>query len=136
MAKKNKDGSALPQIIAHRGFRAQYPENTMLSFRSAVAAGAEAIETDMHLTKDNVAVLSHDSSLKRCFGKNQLIADHEWEYISTLRTIAPPHESMPRLVDLLRYLAEPGLEDVWVLLDIKVWKQLLNIQGYGSLQAN
>lgn len=43
---------------------------------------------------------------------------------------------MPRLVDLLRYLAEPGLEDVWVLLDIKVWKQLLNIQGYGSLQAN
>jgi tubulin gamma/phosphatidylglycerol phospholipase C len=27
---------------------------------------------------------------------------------------------MPRLVDLLEYLAQPGLEDIWVLLDIKV----------------
>lgn len=27
---------------------------------------------------------------------------------------------MPRLIDLLEYLAQPGLEDIWVLLDIKV----------------
>jgi len=27
---------------------------------------------------------------------------------------------MPRLSDLLEYLAQPGLEDIWVLLDIKV----------------
>jgi phosphatidylglycerol phospholipase C len=27
---------------------------------------------------------------------------------------------MPRLVDLLEYLAQPGLEEIWVLLDIKV----------------
>jgi hypothetical protein len=27
---------------------------------------------------------------------------------------------MPRLSDLLEYLASPGVEDVWVLLDIKV----------------
>jgi hypothetical protein len=27
---------------------------------------------------------------------------------------------MPRLLDLLKYLAQPGLEDIWVLLDIKV----------------
>jgi hypothetical protein len=27
---------------------------------------------------------------------------------------------MPRLADLLEYLAQPGLEDIWVLLDIKV----------------
>jgi hypothetical protein len=27
---------------------------------------------------------------------------------------------MPRLLDLLEYLAQPGLEDIWVLLDIKV----------------
>lgn len=27
---------------------------------------------------------------------------------------------MPRLLDLLEYLAQPGLEEIWVLLDIKV----------------
>ena len=27
---------------------------------------------------------------------------------------------MPRLVDLLAYLAQPGLEDIWILLDVKV----------------
>jgi len=27
---------------------------------------------------------------------------------------------MPRLADLLEYLAQPGLEEIWVLLDIKV----------------
>lgn len=31
---------------------------------------------------------------------------------------------MPRLVDLLTYLAQPGLEDIWLLLDVKVRKAL------------
>ncbi len=37
-----------------------------------------------------------------------------------MRTLKEPHEPMPRLKDLLEYLATPGLEDIWVLLDIKV----------------
>lgn len=37
-----------------------------------------------------------------------------------MRTIAEPHEPMPRLLDLLEYLSSPGLEDIWVLLDVKV----------------
>lgn len=31
-----------------------------------------------------------------------------------------PHEGIPRLADLLEYLAQPGLEDKWAFLDIKV----------------
>lgn len=46
--------------------------------------------------------------------------DCDWEYIKTLRTLKEPHEPMSRLKDLLEYLAKPGLEDIWVLLDIKV----------------
>lgn len=49
----------MPQVIAHRGYRSRYPENTMLSFRGAISSGAHALETDVHLTKDNVVVLSH-----------------------------------------------------------------------------
>ncbi len=49
----------LPQAIAHRGFSAAYPENTMEAFRGAFAAGAHAIETDVHLSRDKVLVPSH-----------------------------------------------------------------------------
>lgn len=37
-----------------------------------------------------------------------------------MRTLRAPHERMPRLRDVLEYLATPGLEDIWLLLDIKV----------------
>lgn len=48
-----------PQAIAHRGYKAAYPENTMGAFAGAVEVGAHAIETDVHVTKDGVVVLSH-----------------------------------------------------------------------------
>lgn len=51
----------LPQAIAHRGYKAAFPENSMAAFRSAVEIGAHAIETDLHLSKDGVVVLSHVS---------------------------------------------------------------------------
>ncbi|KAK7964925.1 glycerophosphoryl diester phosphodiesterase [Apiospora saccharicola] len=109
----------LPQAIAHRGYKMAYPENSMAAFRSAVEIGAHAIETDLHLSRDGVVVLSHDGTLKRCFDEELRVAECDWSYLSTLRTTRKPHEPMPRLVDLLEYLAQPGQEHVWVLLDIK-----------------
>ncbi|KAI9835997.1 MAG: hypothetical protein M1837_003546 [Sclerophora amabilis] len=114
------DHRRFPQAIAHRGFKARHPENTMGAFVGAVKAGAHAIETDLHLSRDGVVVLSHDATLKRCFGEDRKIIDCDWKYLSGLRTLAAPHEPMPRLKDLLRYLALPGAEHVWVLLDIKL----------------
>ncbi|KIW41555.1 uncharacterized protein PV06_07103 [Exophiala oligosperma] len=119
-AKPYKTSQRLPQTIAHRGYKAKYPENTMRSFRGAVEVGTHAIETDIHLTKDGVVVLSHDPDLKRCFGQKEKIIDCDWDYLSNLRTIQEPHEPMPRLVDLLEYVAQPGLEHVWLLFDIKI----------------
>lgn len=58
-ARKNKTGQKVPQTIAHRGYKAMHPENTMGAFHGAIAVGADAIETDIHLTKDGVVVLSH-----------------------------------------------------------------------------
>ncbi|KAI1418730.1 PLC-like phosphodiesterase [Hypoxylon sp. FL1857] len=109
----------LPQAIAHRGYNVVAPENSMLAFRAAVEVGAHGIETDLHLSKDGVVVLSHDASLKRCFGEDSNVRDHDWSYLSTLRTIRKPAQPMSRLLDLLEYLNQPGLEHVWVMLDIK-----------------
>lgn len=59
LAKKDVSGRRVPQAIAHRGYKTKFPENTMGAFKGAVEIGAEAIETDIHLTKDGVVVLSH-----------------------------------------------------------------------------
>ncbi|KAM0808616.1 putative PLC-like phosphodiesterase [Seiridium cardinale] len=111
--------SQLPQAIAHRGYKAAFPENTMAAFRSAVEIGAHAIETDLHLSSDGVVVLSHDVTLKRCFGIDKKVADCDWAYLRTLNTLREPRQPLPRLLDLLEYLAQPGQEHMWVLLDVK-----------------
>jgi hypothetical protein len=54
-------GPRLPVNIGHRGYKAAFPENSMAAFHGAVAAGAHAIETDLHLSRDGVVVLSHVS---------------------------------------------------------------------------
>lgn len=111
----------IPQCIAHRGYKALYPENSIPAFESALAAGAHAIETDLQITKDNVVVLSHDPTLKRCFGRDEKIADCDWAFLSTLRTLEDPSVGLPRLFDLFAWLAEDRKRDkAWVLLDIKV----------------
>ncbi|KAJ6124542.1 hypothetical protein N7471_011859 [Penicillium samsonianum] len=110
----------LPQAIAHRGFKGQYPENTLLSIDGAIRAGAHALELDLHISRDGIVVLSHDPSLMRCFGIKKKVADCDWEYLKTLRTLQAPHEPMPRLVDVLEYLRQPGRENFWILLDIKL----------------
>ncbi|KAK7427103.1 hypothetical protein QQZ08_006372 [Neonectria magnoliae] len=110
----------IPQAIAHRGAKALWPENTMAAFHGAVDVGAHALETDVHLSADGVVVLSHDPTLKRCYGVDKKIADCDWEYLKTLRTVRQPSEAMPRLKDLLEWLAMPRLEKIWVVLDIKI----------------
>ncbi|KAL8638302.1 MAG: hypothetical protein Q9228_004541 [Teloschistes exilis] len=57
--------------------------------------------------------------MKRCFGKPDKIVERDWAYISEQRTIQAPHEPMPQLAELLEYLASPGNEHLWLLLDIK-----------------
>ena len=81
---------------------------------------AHAIETDIHLTKDDVVVLSHDPDLKRCFGRPERVVDCDWQTISQLRTLRAPYEPMPRLRDLLEYISQPSLQHIWILLDIKL----------------
>ncbi|EUC27639.1 hypothetical protein COCCADRAFT_111179 [Bipolaris zeicola 26-R-13] len=119
-ARKDVSGRRKPQAIAHRGYKAKFAENTLGAFKGAVEVGADGLETDLHLTRDGVVVLSHDKDLKRCFGRDEKIIDCDYEFISKLRTLKEPHEPMPRLSDLLEYMAQPGLENIWVLLDIKL----------------
>lgn len=46
-------------VLAHRGYHAEFPENSMAAFAAAVALGCDGIETDVRMTRDGVPVLSH-----------------------------------------------------------------------------
>lgn len=53
-----------PVIIGHRGAAGLEPENTLPSFRTAVALGVQAVELDVHLCEDELVVI-HDPTLER-----------------------------------------------------------------------
>ncbi|ADU29881.1 glycerophosphodiester phosphodiesterase family protein [Evansella cellulosilytica] len=53
------------KIIAHRGNKQYYPENTMISFHSAAMYPIDGIEFDLQLTKDEIPVVIHDDKIDR-----------------------------------------------------------------------
>ncbi|MER7724462.1 glycerophosphodiester phosphodiesterase [Streptomyces sp. NPDC096323] len=54
--------------VAHRGDPYRVRENTLLSVRSALERGADAVEIDVRITRDGVPVLLHDATLERLWG--------------------------------------------------------------------
>ncbi|MFJ8193528.1 glycerophosphodiester phosphodiesterase [Streptomyces sp. NPDC096094] len=57
--------------VAHRGDPYLFRENTLDSLRSALRRGADAVETDVRLTRDGVPVLLHDETLKRLWEQDR-----------------------------------------------------------------
>jgi glycerophosphoryl diester phosphodiesterase len=48
------------RIIAHRGYSSDYPENTVDAYEAAISAGADLIEVDLRLSRDEIVVCHHD----------------------------------------------------------------------------
>ncbi len=71
--------------MAHRGYRARYPENTLIAYEAAVEVGACFVELDVQLTRDEVPVLYHDRSLLRVSGQPGAIHQYSWEELSAFR---------------------------------------------------
>ena len=65
----------LPLIIAHRGDLSTAPENTLPAFRSAFESGADGIELDVRLTRDDQLVVFHDRGLRRIGGVGGLVTN-------------------------------------------------------------
>jgi len=89
--------------IAHRGFSHLYPENTLRAFQKALEAGADGIECDVRMTKDNVLVLLHDADLKRLSGSSGKVESKNWSEICNLKIYQ--RESICRLSDLFDKLS-------------------------------
>jgi len=50
----------IPQLVAHWGFMARYPENSLEGLEASLRAGAPYIELDIQSTADGTLVLFHD----------------------------------------------------------------------------
>jgi len=54
-----------PLVIAHRGGKGLWPENTLFAFERAAALGVDMLEMDLHLSQDAKLVVIHDETLER-----------------------------------------------------------------------
>jgi len=70
--------------IAHRGASALAPENTMAAFERAIELGADAIEFDLHLSRDGELVVIHDDTLDRTTDGNGPVHERSLEEIKRL----------------------------------------------------
>ena len=89
-----------PVIIAHRGASAEAPENTLAGFQRAIALKADGIELDVQITRDGVAVVFHDDSLRRLTGKTGRLTAKTWPELKLLRVLGSD-QGIPRLTDVL-----------------------------------
>lgn len=119
---------------AHRGdVNIYYPENSLEGFYSAILAGADILEVDVHTTKDKQLIIMHDDALTRTTNVSSLRAEgadwlpetdeiHDWtlEQIRRLRLITKQKELTEYAVPTLRELIALAKNRVFITLD-KWW---------------
>lgn len=82
--KIDDDYAERVHLIAHRGFRALAPENTIPAYEEAGKAGFWGAENDIHRTKDGVWVLQHDYYTYRMMNKNYHIENTNYDDLTKL----------------------------------------------------
>ena len=73
-----------PRVCAHRGHSGKIPENTLPAFCSALAIGADEIEFDVRLTKDNKMIICHDGTVDRVSNATGQVGNFTFDEIRTL----------------------------------------------------
>ncbi|CAN5725504.1 glycerophosphodiester phosphodiesterase [soil metagenome] len=76
--------SQATEIIAHRGFSARAPENTLAAFRLAWENKTDACELDLYLTADGQIAIIHDKDTKRVSGVDKQVATSTMAELQTL----------------------------------------------------
>ena len=108
-----------PWFIAHRGYRARYPENTLVAFQAALDAGVQMIELDVTLSRDRKLVVIHDATLERTTNGEGAVKEHTLAQLKQLDAGGWFHprfagEHLPELSEVL------DLADGQVLINIEI----------------
>jgi glycerophosphoryl diester phosphodiesterase len=86
--------------IAHRGASGYEPENTLRSFRKAIQLKCDAIELDVHLTKDDQLVVIHDETVNRTTNGKGKISNFTLKELKKLD--AGKGEKIPTLQEVIK----------------------------------
>ncbi|WP_430298422.1 glycerophosphodiester phosphodiesterase [Sinomonas sp. B1-1] len=113
--------SPRPLVYAHRGASARFAEHTRAAYLQALAEGADGVECDVHLTRDQHVVLLHDANLDRTSTGTGPVAERTLAQLreldfSSWKGIRIPDEfgaasqqllTLPELLDILAAAARP-----------------------------
>ncbi|KAF9644499.1 PLC-like phosphodiesterase [Thelephora ganbajun] len=113
----------LPECWGHRGASARYPENTLASFEAAIRDGAEGIESDVHVSVDDVVIMFHDPTLERTTDGKGVIREMKWYGeggMEHARTLKEPHQAIPTFAQTIELLMKPENRHVKFNVDVKV----------------
>lgn len=110
-----------PLIIAHRGWSARAPENTIAAFGAAIDVGADGIELDVQLSSDGQVVIIHDEKVDRTTNGSGPVAKQTLAELSQLDAGG---------WFAAQYAGEriPTLQAVFELIRERSWKGLINIE--------
>lgn len=119
------------QVIGHRGYSAEYPENTLSSFKGAMEMGADYVELDVQLTKDGEVVVFHDNDLSRIVGCEGTIADYTLEELKAMdfgAYFSPSYagEPIPTLAEVME-LVKPSECGIYLEL-----KNIGDVEGFAD----
>ena len=108
-----------PYVIAHRGASVYEPENTLGAFDLAETMGADFIEFDVHLSKDNVPVVIHDWTVDRTTDGHGVVAEMTLDQLKELNAAARFKGHSVERIPTLREVLERYSDKVYFDLEIK-----------------
>ena len=73
-----------PMILAHQGGLKEWPSSTMYAFQQAREVGSDVLDLDLHMTRDGVLVLIHDTTVNRTTDGKGKVAEMTWDQLKTL----------------------------------------------------
>lgn len=104
-------------LVGHRGLPAQYPENTLAGILAAIAEGADAVEFDIQISKDNIPVVIHDDTLLRTTGINADLADYTYSLLERISAHEPERLGQT-------HLPEPIVSLAKLVQELKKWPEV------------
>jgi len=108
-----------PYIMAHRGNRVVYPENTISAFQQAVADGADIIETDLQLSADGFFLCLHDATLDRTTDGSGLAAELRFDDARSHNAAASRPDLRPEPIPTINELAQAVPAPIAIALELK-----------------
>ena len=93
------------RLVAHRGYSARYPENSLRALRAALELGCDGIEFDVQMSADGILFVHHDADLSRTTGLPVSLLETNADLLRSTRLLGgDPGDTIPRLGEVMALL--------------------------------